>query len=47
LFFIDVKENSDVPAIADPFFKGLDAHVTFTPVMNPEDFRQGLAKLSH
>jgi hypothetical protein len=46
LFFIDVKETSDMPSIGDPFFKGLSARVTFTPVMNPQDFQAGLAKLA-
>jgi hypothetical protein len=46
LFFIDVKESSDMPSIGDPFFKGLSARVTFTPVMNPQDFQAGVAKLA-
>ena len=46
LFFIDVKEPSDIPAIGEPFFKGLNARIAFTPVMNPQDFQAGLAKLA-
>jgi hypothetical protein len=45
LFFIDVKDPSDIPAAGEPFFKGLNARIAFTPVMNPEDFQAGLAKL--
>jgi len=47
LVFLDVKEPSDLPAIGDPFFKGLEARVTFTPVMNLQDFQAGVAKLGH
>ena len=47
LFFIDVKEPSDLPVIGDPFFQGFNARMTFTPVMNPQDFQAGLAKLGH
>jgi hypothetical protein len=47
LLFIDVKENSDIPVIGEPFFQGLSARVTFTPVMNAQDFQAGMAKLAH
>jgi hypothetical protein len=46
LLFIDVKENSDIPAIGEPFFQGLRARISFTPVMNGQDFQAGLAKLA-
>jgi hypothetical protein len=46
LLFIDVKEPSDMPLIGEPFFKGLKARVTFTPVMNGQDFQAGMAKLA-
>jgi hypothetical protein len=44
LMFVDVKEPSDMPPIGEPFFRGLSARVTFTPVMNLPDFMAGLAK---
>jgi hypothetical protein len=47
LLFINVKENSDIPGIGEPFFQGLNARVTFTPVMNAQDFQAGLAKMGH
>jgi hypothetical protein len=47
LLFLDVKESSDIPAIGEPFFQGLNARITFTPVMNLPDFQAGLAKLPH
>jgi len=46
LVFVEVKEASDMPVIADPFFRGLDARITFTPVMNAQDLQAGLAKLA-
>jgi hypothetical protein len=45
LLFIDLKETSDIPAIGEPFFQGFNARITFTPVMNGQDFQAGLAKL--
>jgi hypothetical protein len=45
LLFIDVEEPSDLPAIGEPFFQGFSARVTFTPVMNLQDFQAGLARL--
>jgi hypothetical protein len=47
VLFIDVKENSDIPAIGEPFFQGFNATVTFTPVMNTQDFLAGMAKVGH
>jgi hypothetical protein len=47
LLFVDIKENSDIPASGEPFFQGLNARVTFTPVMNLQDFQAGMAKLAH
>jgi len=46
LLFIDVKEPSDMPVIADPFFREVNARITFTPVMNVQDFQAGMAKLA-
>ena len=35
-----------MPVIADPFFQGVSARITFTPVMNIQDFQTGMAKLA-
>jgi hypothetical protein len=41
-----VAENSDIPSIGEPFFQGLNARITFTPVMNLPDFQAGMAKIA-
>jgi hypothetical protein len=46
LFVIDLKDSSDVPAIAEPFFAGFNAAVEFTPVMNAEDLKKGLERVA-
>jgi hypothetical protein len=46
LLFLDVKDASDMPVIADPFFQQVSAHIRFTPVMTAQDFQTGMAKLA-
>ncbi|WP_371493826.1 hypothetical protein OG871_02140 [Kitasatospora sp. NBC_00374] len=43
----DLKEPSDIPSVAEPFFMKLGAKVTLIPVMNLDDVRSGLAKAGH
>ncbi|WAX56450.1 hypothetical protein M6B22_18205 [Jatrophihabitans cynanchi] len=43
--FFDLVDASDIPVIAEPAFANLGARVTFTPVMNSDDLRKGLAQL--
>jgi hypothetical protein len=42
----DLKEPSDIPAIAEPFFMSVNASVDMSPVMTPDDVRAGLEKAS-
>jgi hypothetical protein len=44
-FFVDLKDQSDIPSIAEPFFQELRATVEFQPVMNADDLKAGLTKL--
>src|SRR4051794_13125443 len=44
-FFFDMKDSSQLPALAEPFFAQLDAKVEFQPVMNADDLKVGLSKL--
>jgi hypothetical protein len=43
---VDLKESSEIPALAEHFFSRLHAAVEIFPVMNAEDLKEGLAKIS-
>jgi len=42
--FFDLKENSDIPLIAEPLFMELGAELEFQPVMTPDEVKAGLEK---
>jgi hypothetical protein len=44
MLFIDMKEPSDIPSIAEPLFERLNAAVEFQTVMNAEDLKKGFGK---
>jgi hypothetical protein len=44
LIFFDMADSSGIPSAAEPFFMGLDAKITFAPVMNADEMRAGVAK---
>jgi hypothetical protein len=46
IMVIDLADPADIPSIAEPFFQGLNAGVTFAPVMNAEDLKRALSKIS-
>ena len=45
LLFFDLADASDIPPIAEPIFRNLNASVEFSPVMNAEDLQAGLGRL--
>jgi hypothetical protein len=38
----DLKDASDIPKVAEPFFQNLGAKVSLVPVMNFDDVQSGL-----
>ena len=44
LFFFDMQDVSQIPALAEPLFMGLNAALTLSPVMNADDLQKGLAE---
>jgi hypothetical protein len=43
-FVFDLKQTSDIPSMAEPFFQELGAKLTITPVMDLSDVQSGLGK---
>jgi hypothetical protein len=41
----DLKDASDIPSVAEPFFQDLGAKVAFMPVMNLDDLQAGVQNL--
>ncbi|OFV89842.1 MAG: hypothetical protein A3G76_13970 [Acidobacteria bacterium RIFCSPLOWO2_12_FULL_65_11] len=44
LFFFNMADASQIPAIVEPLFMGLNAAVTTVPVMNADDLKKGLTE---
>jgi hypothetical protein len=42
----DLKDVSDIPSIAEPFFMTVNASIDFNPVMTVQDVQTGLEKAS-
>jgi hypothetical protein len=43
-FICDLADQSEIPAISEPFFVELNATVEFFPCMNLEDLKRGLGR---
>lgn len=43
LMVVNMTDSSDVAKMLEPFWIGLNADVTVTPVMNGEDLKKGLS----
>ncbi|MEU6573352.1 hypothetical protein [Streptomyces sp. NPDC046805] len=46
LLFLDLKDSSELPPLAEPFFTQLNAEIEVTPVMNVDDLQQGFGRIS-
>jgi hypothetical protein len=44
LFVLDVKDASDLPSLAEPFFLQLDASISTSICMNLDDMKAGIEK---
>ena len=44
LFFFNMQDASQIPAIAEPLFMGMNASLTMLPVMNQDDLQKGLTE---
>jgi hypothetical protein len=42
LFIFDMKDTSQIPSIAEPFFSALNARVEFFPAMDTEELTRGM-----
>ena len=45
LFVVDMKDTSDIPVLAEPFFLELNAQVRLRPVMNQQDLAAAMKKI--
>src|SRR5262249_42629566 len=44
LFFFDLPDVSQIPAIVEPMFMGMNASLSMVPVMNRDDLQKGLTE---
>lgn len=46
MLVFDMADTAEIPVIAERLFLNLDADVEFVPVMNADDLKRALAKVS-
>lgn len=44
LLFFDLKDASDIPSVAEPFFMNLNATIEITPAMDAADMKSGVER---
>ena len=44
LIFFEMSDSSEIPPAAEPFFMGLGANITLSPVMNAQEMQSGVTK---
>ena len=42
----DMKDSSEIPAVAEPWFLAFNAKVSFRPIMNPDDIAKAGPSIS-
>jgi len=42
LYFSDMKDEAQIPVVAEPFFHAVNADITLIPVMNADDVAKGI-----
>ena len=46
MIVFDMADSAQIPVIAEPLFMNLDAAVEFIPVMNADDLKAAIAKVT-